>query len=109
MFIGLLTFSGSLATKGMSLNSEQCKARLALFGLNLVKLRYYLFMISLGKCNGSCNSVDDLFVKICVQNKTKSVNIKVFNMITKVNEVKSLTKHHSCDFKCKFDSRACTR
>ena len=27
--------------------------------LNLVELDYYLFMISLDKCNGSCNAVDD--------------------------------------------------
>ena len=28
-------------------------------------------MISLDKCNGSCNAVDDLFSKICVLNKIK--------------------------------------
>ena len=28
-------------------------------------------MISLDKCNGSCNAVDDLFAKICVLNKIK--------------------------------------
>ena len=34
-------------------------------------------MISLGKCNGSCNAVDDLFTKICVPNKTKDIHVKV--------------------------------
>ena len=28
-------------------------------------------------------------------------------MITKINKVKTLAKHVSCDFKCKFDSTIC--
>ena len=64
-------------------------------------------MVSLGKCNGSCNAIDDLSTKICVPSETKDVNVKVFRMITRINEVKSLVKHFSCDCKCKFDSTTC--
>ena len=38
MFIELLSFSGSLATKSMPLNNDQCKARLTLVDLNPVDL-----------------------------------------------------------------------
>ena len=31
----------------------------------------------------------------------------VFNIIKGINESKTLKKHISCDFKCKFDSRKC--
>ena len=58
-------------------------------------------MITLDRCNGSCNSVDDLSAKICVP------NVKVFNMITKMNETKSLIKYISCDCKCKFNGTTC--
>ena len=34
-------------------------------------------MIILDECNGSCNVVDGLSTKICVPNKTKSVNVKI--------------------------------
>ena len=64
-------------------------------------------MVSLDKCNGSCNAIDDLSTKICVPSETKDVNVKVFRMITRINEVKSLVKHFSCDCKCKFDSTTC--
>ena len=40
-------------------------------------------MISLDKCNGRCNAVDDLSTKMCVPVKTNDVNVKAFNMITK--------------------------
>ena len=59
--IGLLNLSASLATRCMSLNNEPCMTRLTLIALNPVKLNYYPHMISLDKCNGSCNNaVDDL-------------------------------------------------
>ena len=80
MFIVLLTFSDSLATKCLSLNDEPCMVRHNLIHLNLVELRYHPFMISLDKCTGSSNSISP---KICVPKKTKNINVKVFNTITK--------------------------
>ena len=56
VFITLLTFSRSLATKCVSLNNESCMIRPFLIDLNPVELKYYPFMISLDKCSGSCNS-----------------------------------------------------
>ena len=81
VFIVLLSFSESLATKCMSLNSEPCMVRLTLIDSNPVELKYYPFMFSLDKCSASCNSVDDLSIKICVPSKTKDVTVKVFNII----------------------------
>ena len=46
MFVVLLSFISSLATKCLSL------VRSAVFNLNHVKLKYYPFMISLDKCSG---------------------------------------------------------
>ena len=82
-----MNFSDSLATKSMSLNNEPCITRAFLIDLNFVDLEYYSFMISLDKCNGIFNSVDDLSTKKCVPSKTTHVNVKVLNMITNRNEV----------------------
>ena len=43
---------------------------------------------------------------MCSQKK-KDLNVKVFNMITRITESKTLMKHISCDFKCKFNSTTC--
>ena len=45
-------------------------------------------MVSIDKCNGSCNAADDLSKKVCVQSKTKDTNVNVFYMI-RINEVKT--------------------
>ena len=65
VFIVLLKFTESLATS----------------------LDLYRFMISLDKFNRTCNAVGDWSTKICVQSETKNVDVKVCNMITKVNTV----------------------
>ena len=49
----------------------------------------------------------DLSNKVYVPNKTEDLNLSVFNMITGVNESKTLTKHISCESKCRFDRRKC--
>ena len=38
--------------------------------------------------------------------KKKRQNVKVFNTITSKNEAKTMTKHISCDCKCKFNRTA---
>ena len=64
-------------------------------------------MITLDTFSGICNSVDDLFTKTHVLNKTKSKIVKTFNMITRIYEAKKLIKHILWDCKCQFNSRAC--
>ena len=63
VFIVLLSFSSSLATKYESLNDQACMIRPTLIDLSPIELKFYPFIISLDKCNGSCNVVSP---KICV-------------------------------------------
>ena len=62
-----MTFSGSLATKCMSLNNEPYMVRPTHIYLNPIELNCYPFIISLDKCNRSCNAVCNLYMKICFE------------------------------------------
>ena len=62
-------------------------------------------MVNLGRCDGSCNTLNDLFTKVCVLNERWDLNLSVFNIITGINESKILTMHISCKFKFKFYGR----
>ena len=64
-------------------------------------------MVQLDKCVGSCNTLNDLPNKVCLPNKTDDLNLNMFNMITGINESKTLTKHISHECKCKFDGIKC--
>ena len=62
-------------------------------------------MVKFNKCVGSCNTLNDLSNKVCVPNKTEDLDLCVFNIITGINESKTLTKNRSCECKCKFDGK----
>ena len=62
-------------------------------------------MVILDRCSGSCNILGDLSSRINVPNKAEDVSLSVFNMITKINESKALTKDVWYEFKCKFDGK----
>ena len=80
-------------------------ARPTVIDLNPVEFKYYQFMISLNKCSGRCIILSS---NICVPKKTREINVKVCNMITnKKNEAKAITKHISCNCKCKFNITTC--
>ena len=45
----------------------------ALIDLNPVELNYHPLMISLDKCNGRCNAIDDLSMKICSKTNKRQI------------------------------------
>ena len=63
---------------------------------------------NLDRCDECCSTINDLWSKICVPNKKKDRNLNVFNMITGINESKTLIKHISCNCRCKFNGRKCS-
>ena len=73
--------------KCLVLNYEPCMFRPTIVDMNPVERKYYTFMISLNKCNGSCNVFSP---RIYVP---KDINVKTFDMITKKDEAKAITKH----------------
>ena len=108
VFSALLSFSGSSAITYVSLNNKPCMIRSTPIDFNSAELNYYPFMVSLGKCSESLNSIDDWYTKIWILTETKGINVNLFNMITKSNnEAKIIVKHTSCDWKCEFSSSIC--
>ena len=71
------------------------------------EFQYHPFAVKLDRCVGSCNTLNDLSNKVCVPNKTEDLNVSVFHTIAGINESRTLTKHISCECKCKFDGRKC--
>ena len=53
------------------------------------------------------NTLNDLSYKVFVPNKTGYLNLTVSNMIMRMNELKTLTKHILCECKWKFDGKKC--
>ena len=71
------------------------------------ELHYYPFEVRLDRCAGSCNTLNDISNRICVPNKREDLNLSLSNMITSLNQSKTLTNLISCECKCRFDARKC--
>ena len=113
IFIGLLItiVNASNHTKFVSLSNQKCMIQSTLVNLHpneySQELHYYPFAVKLDRCVRSCNNLNELFNKVCVPNKTEDLNLSMFNMITGINESRTLTKHISCKCNCRFDGRKC--
>ena len=103
IFTGLLTglVNGSNHVKHISLSNQKCMTQPTLINLHPNEFHYYPFAVKLDRCVGRCNTLNDLSNKVCIPNKT----LRVFNINTGINELKTLTKHISCGCKCKFDGK----
>ena len=74
-------------------------------GLNIKEFLFDSFIISMKWCDESCNTIEDQFSRIYVPNKVEGVNLKVFYVIKRINELKALAKHISCECRCEFNCR----
>ena len=99
IFIGLLTGIVSASNQSNVINLH--------FNEYSQEFYYYPLVVELNRYVGSCNTLNDLSNKAYVPIKTKDLNLRVFNMIIGINELKTLKKHISCKCKCKFDGRKC--
>ena len=80
-------------SKCVLLSNQKCMAQPTLVNLHpeeySPEFHYHPFAVKLD----SYNTLNDLSKKVCVTNKTEDLNLSVFNMITGINESKTLTKH----------------
>ena len=48
------------------------------------------------KCGGICYTIDGPYARVCVSNKVKNMEVKIFNLLSGVNETRFLVQHESC-------------
>ena len=98
-------------TKCVLLTNQKCKTQPTIINFHpneySQELYYYPFAVNLDRCVRSCNTLNDLSNKVCVPNKTEDLNLSLFNMITEINESKTLAEHISCKCKYNFNGRKC--
>ena len=111
VFIGLLIriLNASNHVKYILLSIRKCMTQTTLINLHpnghSEEFHYYLFAVKLDTCIGSCDTVNDLPNKVYFPKKTEDLNWSVFKMVTGINELKTLTRHISCECKCRLDRK----
>ena len=92
----------------MYFNSNQtCKARPEIINANSNNPVFYPFSIKTSKCSGNCNNINDPYAKIYVPDVVKDLNVKVFNLISRINETRYIKWHETCKCICRLDAIVC--
>ena len=89
------------------MSNQKCKIRKKIVDSNKNEPTCYTFSISIKKCSGSCNNINDPYAKLCVPDVVKNINVKAFNVMSWSNQLRHIEWHESCKCKCRLDASVC--
>ena len=94
----------------MSVTNQQCKPRPKIIDVNAVnEAVYYSYSVLINKCSGSCNDLNDPMAKLCIPDITKSISMKVYNLLIRANETKNVLWHETCKCISCLTSAGCNK
>ena len=88
----------------ISMNNQECKARPKIIDVNNNEPVFYPYSIKVNKCSGSCSNINDPYAKLCVPDIIKNINVKVFNLMSRINETRQIIWHETCKCTCRLTS-----
>ena len=71
--------------------------------MNLV----YPYSIKVNKCSRSCNDINNSYAKLCIPDIIKKINIKVFNLMWRINETRQILWHETCKWVYRLSVAVC--
>ena len=105
VFVLGLTVLSSItnALECVSFKNQEFKVRPEIIKINSNNPIFYPFSDKINRCNDNCNNINDPYARICVSDITKKLNIKVFNLMARTNEIKFIKWHETCKCICTLD------
>ena len=109
-FAVIITFFNLLYANSLefiSMNNQECKARPKIIDLNNNEPIFFPYSIKVNKCSRSCSNINDPYAKLCVPDIIKNINVKVFNLMSRINETRQIIWHETCKGICRLTSTVC--
>ena len=72
----------------ISMNNHECKLRPQTVSVNGDDPMFFPYSVKASKCSGSCNNTNFPLARLCVPDVVKSLNVKVFNLVSRTNETR---------------------
>ena len=89
------------------MSNQECKTRPKIIDVNNNEQVFYPYSIKVNKCSGSCSNINDPYAKLCVPDIIKNINVKVFNLMSRINETRQIIWHETCKCVCRLTSAVC--
>ena len=93
LFAGLTVLSSFTSVNSLScisMKNQEWKVRPKTVNVNSDGPVIFPFSIKTSKCSSSCNNINDLYANICVPDVVKNLNVKVFNLMSRTNEIRHI-------------------
>ena len=101
----LLNFTNALEC--VSMNNQACIVRSKTININSNNPIFYPFSVKINRCSGNFNNISNPCARICVPDTVKNLNIKVFNLMSRTNETRSIKWHETCKCICRLNEIIC--
>ena len=105
--ITLFNIFKTKALECVSVINQKCMSRDKIIDLNKDEPVFYSLSIKVNRCSGDCNNINDPIAKLCVPDVVKDINIKVFNLLPRINETRRIVWHETCKYICRLTSAVC--
>ena len=80
----------------IAMKNRECKVRSEIVNVNSNNPMFYPLSVKINKCSGNRNNINNPYARICVSDIIKDLNFKVFNLMSRTNETRSIKWHESC-------------
>ena len=89
------------------MKDQECKVRPKIVSVNSHETVFSPFSIKTCNCSGSCNNIKVPYAKLCVPDVVKNVKVKVFNLMSRTNEIRLTEWPEMSKCKCRLDASVC--
>ena len=80
------------------------RVKLTIMHINNNDPLFYHYSVLVNKYIGSCNDIDNSYIKLCIPDVVKDINIKIFNLMSRTNKTCYVSWHKTCACKCRSDA-----
>ena len=89
------------------MKNQECKTRPKITDVNSIEPVFYPYSIKVNKCSGSYNIISDSYSKLRVRDIVKNINVKVFTLMSRINETRHMILHETCKCICRLTESVC--
>ena len=100
-----LSYVNSL--KCISMSNQECEARPKTIDVNNNEPFFYTYSIKVNKYSRSCKNINNPYAKLCIPDIIKNINVKAFNLMSRINETRQIICHETCKCVCRLTSAVC--
>ena len=68
---------------------------------------FYSYSITVNKSSRVCNNINNPYSKICIPYIIRNINVKVFNLMSRINETRHIIWYETCKCICGLSVSIC--